>query len=154
MLINCSLSFVMPDNAGNIGQICFFHWKDCLFSQKFVFSTISQVIKNFSYKLYSNGKISLRTLANCSLRFVPLDKGGKMGQQLLWLRIQLFSEKFVFEMILSLAQLVSKYLVDPYKMLLDICHVQYYEKIRSKNFFHWKGCFFSKVCVFNNLLGS
>ena len=31
---------------------------------------------------------------------------------------------FVFEMILSLAQILSKYLVDPYEMLLDICHVR------------------------------
>ena len=42
ILINCSWSFVMPGSAGNIGQICFFHWKYCLFFSKIcVFNNLS-----------------------------------------------------------------------------------------------------------------
>ena len=146
---------------------------------------------------------------------------GRLGQKLLSLWKQLSSETFVSivllcpeNMILSFAQFMSNYLVDPYRMLPDICHVRYYgkkaqnlsftgsfclffskvcvfnkfigpknaltssrviarkpygpwrivswfcscsvtRKNRSNNFFHWKGCpFFSKFCVFNNLLSS
>ena len=42
----------------------FLHWEDCLFSQKFVFSTTSQVLKKRSYKLDSNCQISLWTIVN------------------------------------------------------------------------------------------
>ena len=45
-LINCSLTFVTFEKAKENGPKFFHHWKDCLFFQKFVFSTNSQIQKN------------------------------------------------------------------------------------------------------------
>ena len=76
----------------------------------------------------------------------------KMVQKHLSSWIQLFFERFDFEMILSLAQLVSKHLVDPYKMLLDICDFRLYGKVWSIIFFHWKGCLYLKSLCFQQPL--
>ena len=58
------------------------------------------------------------------------------------------------EMILSLAQYLAKFLVDPYKLFPNICHVRWSGKNRPNSFFYWKICHLSsKECVFNNLLG-
>ena len=59
------------------------------------------------------------------------------------------------EMILSFARLMSKSLVDPYKLFADIFHVRQNEKIIAhKIFFIGKiSFFFSKICFFNNFLG-
>ena len=57
------------------------------------------------------------------------------------------------EMIFSKAQKFSKYLVDSYKSSMTFFMVDKSRKDRPKTFIHWKDCLFSKLCVFNNLLG-
>ena len=58
------------------------------------------------------------------------------------------------EMVLSFAQTVWKDLVDTYKLSPDIFRVRYRKKEQAKKFFFGgKVAFFSKLSVFNNLLG-
>ena len=80
---------------------------------------------------------------------------GRLGQELLSLWKQLSSETFVSivllcpeNMILSFAQFMSNYLVDPYRMLPDICHVRYYGKKAQNLSFTGSFClfFFKSLC--------
>ena len=49
---------------------------------------------------------------------------------------------------------MSEYLVDFYKWFPKACHTRYYEKKQTKIIFSLESLyFFSKICVFNNLLG-
>ena len=72
-VISCSLTFVMSDIARKNRPKSFFHWKDCLFFLKFVFSTTSKVLKNWSYNFRSNCHFSFWTFINGLLRFFTLD---------------------------------------------------------------------------------
>ena len=57
------------------------------------------------------------------------------------------------EKILSFAQKMSKYLLDPFKLFTDISHFQYYEKNYAKIFSSLESLLlFSKTNVSNNLL--
>ena len=57
------------------------------------------------------------------------------------------------EMLLSIAQSMSKHFVDPYKVFLVIFHVQWNEKKEAKVFSSLEKLpSFSRLCVFNNLL--
>ena len=57
------------------------------------------------------------------------------------------------EMIIELAQYLSKRLVCHYNLFPEVCDTRYYEKIMSKVFFTGKIAFFSEICVFIKLLG-
>ena len=57
------------------------------------------------------------------------------------------------EKLLSIAQSMSNYLVDPYKVFFVFFHVQWNEKKEAKVFSSLEKLpSFSRLCVFNNLL--
>ena len=68
-LIGCCRKFVMYYNTRR-SRPKFFHWKLCLFLQKFMFSATSWVMKKWSYNFNINCQVTLRTLISCSLTFV------------------------------------------------------------------------------------
>ena len=58
------------------------------------------------------------------------------------------------EIVLSTAQKDSEYLVDPFKLFSDFCHLRKYEKNLANFFSSLERLHFSsKFCVFNNLPG-
>ena len=135
-LKSCSLTFAMSDNTRKNWPKSFLDWKVCIFSQKFVFSTTSKFLKKWSYNFHSKCQNTVWTLTNCSLRFLRFDNTRKKKRQkLLSSWKQLFLELFVpidllgpKKLILSLAQWLSKNLVDLYKGLSALFQVGYYEE--------------------------
>ena len=71
----------------------------------------------------------------------------------------LFLKNLVFnflgpeEMIIYLKQYLSNYILDPYKLLPDTCHVRYYEKKLAKSFSLLERLPVFQNFVFHNLLG-
>ena len=111
-----------------VGQNFFITGK-IAFSSKLSFSNNLIGPKKCSYIFQNRCQNGLRTLINWSLMFVTLDDMRK--NELLSSWRQLFFETFVSidllgpkEMILSIAHYLTKYIVDPDKLLPDICHVQ------------------------------
>ena len=93
-LINCSLSIFMFDETRKKRPKSFLHWKGCLVSHNFVFST-TFVPKKRSFIFQNNWQISLWALKSCPLRFFTSDTRRKNGQKLLSSWKQLFFEMLV-----------------------------------------------------------
>ena len=94
---NCLLGFVTCDNTRKKSPKFFIHWRKCLYFQKFVFSTESYVLKNWSYKDQSNCHDTLRTLTKCRLKFVTLDSTiENRPKRFFTAKITFFFQKFVF----------------------------------------------------------
>ena len=85
----------------------YIHWKVCLFFQKSVISTTSWVLKKCSGKLYSIGRNSLWTLVSFSLRFIILDKTGKMGQSFCHLKTAIFWNVCFYRPLMSQKKMIS-----------------------------------------------
>ena len=68
-LINCFRKFIMYCNTRR-SRPKSFHWKDCLFLQKFMFSATSWVMKKFSYNFNIKCQVILSTLISCFRTFV------------------------------------------------------------------------------------
>ena len=68
-LINCFRKFVMYYNTRR-SRPKSFHWKDCLFLQKFVFTATSWVMKKWSYNFNIICQVTLWTPIRCSPTFV------------------------------------------------------------------------------------
>ena len=101
------------------GQSFFFIGKNALFSSKFsVFNGILD-LKKSSCGFRTNCLISFWTLKKCSLMFVTLDWTRKNSPKSFLHRKDCISFAF-----LSIAQKLSKYLVDPYYLPPDIFHVR------------------------------
>ena len=90
------------------------------FQKSVLFSTNSQFLKKCRYNFRSKFQISLLTHTNCLLRFVTLDNTRKNGPKTFVIVKTAFFKKFVSidllgpkDLILSVAQSLSKYLVEP-----------------------------------------
>ena len=68
--LSCFRTFVMFCNTRRNRWKSFLHWKDCLFLQKFMFSTTSWVLKKWSFNFNINCQVTLSTLISCSIMFV------------------------------------------------------------------------------------
>ena len=123
-LQNRPLRFVKLEYTRKNSPIFFPHWQDFLFFQKIVFSTTSQVLKNCSYHRHNHGEKTLRTVTNCTLRFVTLNITRKNGPKTSFLTLWNCPLMFI---------------------TLDIRR-----KNRPKSFLHWKVClFFPKKKLFS-----
>ena len=126
-LINCCLRYIMCDNTRRNRPRLFHHWKNCLFLNFFSNNLLGPM--KMLYMFQSTCQTSLWALINWSLMLVTLDDTRKNDFLSSWK--QLFFEMFVSidllgprEMILSIAKNLSNYILDPDKLLPDICHVQ------------------------------
>ena len=155
--IICSLTLVMFDNTGKKGQFL-------LFTGNFDF-----IFKNLCfqqpYRSYENAPRNYTTMVtkNCGLlKNVPWGLShsiilGRMGQKLLSLWKQLFTETFVptdqlcpKKMISSFARYMSKYLEDPYeKICLTFVMFDNTGKIGQNLFFTGKFAFLFLKFVFS-----
>ena len=110
--------------------------------------------------MHSNCHNTLWTLISCSLRFLILDNTRKYRPIYNFrYNYPFFSEicnfknlSGVMEMILWLAQWLLQYLVEPKKVLLEVCHTRKNEKKWPKKLFIGKIAFFWKI-VFIDLVG-
>ena len=101
------------------------------------------------------------TLKKCFLTFVMFDNTGKLGQKFCHLKTSVFWNVCFYRPVRSkrndeiFCTIIVEILVDSYKMLFpEIFMFDNRRKNRPQCFFHWKdGLFFSKICVFINLLG-
>ena len=67
--VSCFRKFVMYYNTRR-SRPKSFHWKDCLFLQKIMFSATSWVMKNLSYNFNIKCQVTLSTLIGCFRTFV------------------------------------------------------------------------------------
>ena len=143
-------------------QQYFSQWKFCLFFQKILFSTTSQVLKECSHKFHSSCHNSFWTPISCFLRFVTLDKTRRNRRQYFFRWNDSFFQKLVFS---TTSEVLKKCSYEFYNdcqntcLTLKNCPVRFVtldntRKNRRQHFFAEKVAFFSKKCVFNNSLGS
>ena len=125
------------------------------FFQKFLFSTTSEVLKKCPYKFHSAYQNSAWTPINCFSKFDTFEKTWKNGPNTFVIVKTAFVSNVSIDFLgpkerfILLAQNISKYLVDPYKMFPDFFRVRLYERKTPKSFLHWKDClYFSKyLCL-------
>ena len=143
-----SLTFVISDKRKKTGQSLFFIGKNALFSSKFsVFNGLLDLKESCCW-FHSNCQISLWTLKNCSLMFVTPDETRKVSPKSF-----LHRKDYIFLLSYQLPGNCQNTL-----LTLIICSLTFFmfdktRKKRPKTFLHWKDCLYSKLCVFNNLLG-
>ena len=73
-IVPWSLSHAISEKPGSKSSL---RWKDCLFFQKFVFTTTCWVLKKWSCNFHRNCQKTLWTLINCPLRLATLDNARK-----------------------------------------------------------------------------
>ena len=121
------------------------------------------MLQKWSSNYHSKCQDTLWTIINFPSGFVTLDSAGKNEPKsfLHWEVCLPFQKNCVFnkllgvtEMVFKLPQYLSEYLVNPYELSLGVWHTRWCEKKRGQTFFFpGNFAFYSKKCVFNNLLG-
>ena len=139
-----------------------FHWKDCLFLQKFMFSATSWVMKKVYYNFNIKCQVTLSTLISCFRTFVMFyntrrnrRKSFLHRKYCLILQNFLFSatswvlKKWSYNFNIN-CQLTLWNLTSCSLMFVKSCNTR---GNRRKSFLHWKVCLFLQKFVFSNLLG-
>ena len=157
-LLSCFRTFVMFCNTRRNRWKSFLHWKDCLFLQKFMFSTTSWVLKKWSFNFNINCHFTLWTLISCSLTFVVFynTRRNRRKSFLHW-KVCLFLQTFMFSAT-SWVQKKWSYnfnincqvtlwnLISCSLMFVRFCNTR---RNRRKSFLHWKDCLFLQKFMFS-----
>ena len=135
-LIGCFRKFVMYYNTRR-SRPKIYHWKDCLFLQKFMFSATSWVMKKWSYNFNINCQVTLWTLISCFRTFFMFwNTRSNSRKSFLHWKYCLLLQKIMFS---ATSWVLKKWsynfnincqitLWNPYKLFPDVCLVLWYEK--------------------------